>query len=102
LILVSNLEIDVETDMNEIVAYIRNIIRPDKELIINFKNLDYNDITRADCEMLRMILKDMKLNKLELNFPSSIPDSAILQKLHSLNHIRHKFINLSMISDDFL
>ena len=43
----------------------------------------------------------MKIQKLEIRFPISIPDVYILEVLHSLTHIKVKKLVLSVVHPDF-
>lgn len=101
-LIVEHLELDVNSDLCDIKNMLMHSIQPQQSLILNFSTEGYEQVSETDCEMMKLIFKEMKIQKLEIRFPVSIPDVYILEVLHSLTHIQHKKLVLSVLHPDFL
>ena len=77
-------------------------IKPLTSLIMNFSIEGYELVSETDCEMIKLIFKEIKIQKLEIRFPISIPDVYILEVLHSLTEIKEKKLVLTTLHPDFL
>jgi len=77
-------------------------IKPLTSLIMNFSIEGYELVSETDCEMIKLIFREIKIQTLEIRFPISIPDVYILEVLHSMSHIKEKKIVLTTLHSDFL